>query len=52
MCNELDYPLAIFINPGSSETFFEEYVGNNKENMVSIGVELVNSDVRLTENAT
>ncbi len=37
ICNELDYPLTIFINPGSSETFFEEYVGNNKEKMVSIG---------------
>ncbi len=52
MCNELDYPLAIFINIGSSETFFDEYDGDNKEKIVAIAVELINGTVRLTENAT
>ena len=52
MCDELNYPLALFINLGSSETFFDKYTGNNKDKMVAIGVELLNGTVRLTEYTT
>ena len=49
MFKELDYPLGIFLNINSANTFFEYYMGNYPERLHCFAVTLVNSEVVIYE---
>ena len=52
MCSKLDYAAGVFVNIGSSETYYHKYVGINKEKIVAFDVELLQGKVKLTEYKT
>lgn len=49
MCEILDYPLGIFVNIGSNETYFESYKGGFKDRLHAFGVRLDNGEVVIDE---
>ena len=49
MCEVLDYPLGIFVNIASNETYFESYEGEFKDRLHAFGVRLNNDQVVIVE---
>jgi len=50
MFEKLNYPLGIFLNISSNETFYDSYSGNYKERLHCFSVQLVNNEVVLYES--
>lgn len=50
MFEKLDYPLGIFLNINSSNTFFDIYSGNYKDRLYCFAVRLVNNKVVIYES--
>lgn len=50
MFEKLDYPLGIFLNVDSNETFFDSYPGNYKDRLHCFAVQLSNNEVVLYES--
>ncbi len=49
MCQKLDYPLGIFINIDSDETYFDAYEGPYKERMQTFAVQLTDEGILIHE---
>lgn len=53
LCEHLSYPLGVFINIGSHNTFLADYSGAHKTKLYAFGVVLVDGQVEVREeNAT
>lgn len=50
MFEKLDYPLGIFLNVDSNETFFDSYTGNYKDRLRCFAVQLSNNQVMLYDS--
>ncbi|MEA3404269.1 MAG: hypothetical protein U9R28_00830, partial [Pseudomonadota bacterium] len=49
MCAALNYPLAIFININSNNTYIDSYQGNHKDKLVSYSVQLADNRAVVTK---
>lgn len=49
MCAELNYPLAIFININSSNTYIDSYQGKHKDKLISYSVQLSDNRAVVTK---
>ena len=46
MCDELNYPLAIFMNLNGSETYLNNYQGRNRNKIIAYSIKLVDGTVQ------